>query len=250
MATSGVFAGEEEISMLLTDQRNLAAEIEQLVTNINKTSVFARTISARQQKEDQINQLWTRFEEQHAKLVRELPPDHPYVAQNLRVATEAVINKGRGKLATWSATTSPHNPAAIDQPPAAPETAVEPEQPNQAIPGTSTPIGHDGAAAAQTIDWAATSPSTTNQAIPQSYGNRNPLPEGTTPHSTHPQASSWMQYRPVNPAAQNLHSAPWTQPATNQWANTTISMPAAPKLAPITIPPFNGAPRLVDYSTA
>ena len=49
MATSGVFAGEEEISMLLTDQRNLAAEIEPLVTDISKTSVSARIISARQE---------------------------------------------------------------------------------------------------------------------------------------------------------------------------------------------------------
>ena len=49
MATSGVFAGYEAISMLLTDQRNLAAEIEPLVTDISKTSVFARIISARQE---------------------------------------------------------------------------------------------------------------------------------------------------------------------------------------------------------
>ena len=49
---------------------------------------------------------------------------------------------------------------------------------------------------------------------------------------------------PLDPASPSI------QPAPNQWANTTISMPAAPKLAPITIPPFNGAPRSVDYSTA
>jgi indole-3-glycerol phosphate synthase len=51
----------EEISVLLTKQRDLTGEIEKLVASISKTSIPNRTEVHKLEKQHQLDQLWQTF---------------------------------------------------------------------------------------------------------------------------------------------------------------------------------------------
>ena len=71
----------------------------------------------RAEKLAQLEKLWVSFQEQHEGLAKEIPPDHPYLVQDLVGATERVMKRGLEKLDNWTTM-----PDAKDPLPVRPET--------------------------------------------------------------------------------------------------------------------------------
>lgn len=91
----------EEVSVILTKQRDVAVSIERLVANIKKTNVLSRTAANREAKWKELNELWQLFQSNHETLLRDLPNDHPHLREKLSEATQKYVDTGNDKLETW-----------------------------------------------------------------------------------------------------------------------------------------------------
>lgn len=91
----------EEVSVILTKQRDVAVHIETLVSNIGKANVLSRTAANRETKQKELDALWQLFQTYHETLRRDLPDDHPYLREKLSEATKKCVEKGIDKLKTW-----------------------------------------------------------------------------------------------------------------------------------------------------
>lgn len=193
----------EEVSVLLTKQRDLTGEIEKLVASISKTSIPNRTEVHKLEKQHQLDQLWQTFVQQHHRLQEELPADHPYMKGNLETVTKTTVSKGNSKLQSW-------NQDGIETP--TPGTSGD-QLFNPPI-SSAPPLTNTNATAFQTAPQTPTT----------SYvGPQIPMP-GTS----YGQGLFWPP--PTQPI----------QPTYVPYANMNIMGPPPPKLAPIVIPTFQG----------
>lgn len=173
-----------EVSVRLSEQRDVAEKIEKLVVNIGKTNLPSRTAQNRVAKEAALTELWGQFLCNHQHLTGELLPDHPYIKDDLHAATLAVLQTGREKLETWTATVPPGPPdqdpvtlatssgSATTAPAAATSasTGIPPSSSDQQINTTSEEQPTNGGA-------ATTAPTSTTGATPKtSLGQQPPAP--------------------------------------------------------------------------
>lgn len=88
-----------EVSVIFSDQRNVAADIERIVTNIGKTAIAKRTAKDDKAKEEELNTLWKSFEANHVMLKADLPADHPYWTNQMYEQMVNYIKDGKDRLA-------------------------------------------------------------------------------------------------------------------------------------------------------
>lgn len=67
----------------------------------------------RAEKLPQLEKLWVSFQEQHEGLAKELPPDQPYLVQDLVGATERVMKRGLEKLDNWTTMPDAKDPLPV-----------------------------------------------------------------------------------------------------------------------------------------